>query len=292
MEHNIEYEKRLIDFLNYKLIGPDKSNRWIILDENDNQVGYIQYKRIHKGNKSKETPSVYAYCTVIDSQTISYRNERTNINRFGEEIKQYAPFYTLTTKKNGITKNIELRLSDNGKGIKIKNSEFDYMKLSIDSESGLYLKFQSTTTSFNLEEILEYNSNNECDNSIYYYQLGYCPIDEKLTDDNKTAIELEVMHHPKYQKANELRIRQESSINEKVENYTSGIVKGTVEEVLLRHQMGLEAFSHFRYLLREMLPFSDEVLEKLHDEEIIEKCGLKHFFSESQKQINKRNKKN
>ena len=284
MKHNIEYEKRLIDFLNYKLIGPDNSNRWIILDENDNQVGYIQYKRIHKGNKSKETPSVYAYCTVIESSTISYRNERTNINRSGEIVGERTPFYSLTAKKNGITKNIELRLSDNGKGIKIWNSEFDFMKLNIDETSGLYLRFQSQTKSFNLEEVVEYNSNDEYDNSIYYYQLGYCPIDEKITDDNKTAFELEVMHHPEYQKSNEVRIRQESSVNERVENYTSGISKGTVEEVLLRHKMGLEAFSHFRYLLREILPFSEEILDKLHDKETIEKCGLKHFFPEEQVQ--------
>ena len=38
MQHNIEKEKRLIELLGYSLIGPSASNRWLIIDLNQNQV--------------------------------------------------------------------------------------------------------------------------------------------------------------------------------------------------------------------------------------------------------------
>ena len=54
IEHNLEEEKRLIELLGYSLLGPDGSNRWIILDENQNQVGHIQYKKMYNGNSKKD----------------------------------------------------------------------------------------------------------------------------------------------------------------------------------------------------------------------------------------------
>lgn len=46
IQHNINYEKKLIEMLGYNLVGPDNSNRWLIRDDNGEQVGFIQYKKI------------------------------------------------------------------------------------------------------------------------------------------------------------------------------------------------------------------------------------------------------
>ena len=44
--NNVEHEKKLLELLGYNLIGPDKSNRWLVVDENSSQVGFIQYKKL------------------------------------------------------------------------------------------------------------------------------------------------------------------------------------------------------------------------------------------------------
>ena len=65
MQYNIDYEMRLLNLFGYTLSDPNKSNRWIILDNDNNQVGFIQYKKIYKGNKKKGYPATYAYITEI-----------------------------------------------------------------------------------------------------------------------------------------------------------------------------------------------------------------------------------
>ena len=71
IHHNIENEKRLIELLGYSLIGPNGSNRWLIIDENQNEVGYIQYKKLYNGNVKKGYNKIFGYKTFIDSQSIS-----------------------------------------------------------------------------------------------------------------------------------------------------------------------------------------------------------------------------
>ena len=70
IQHNLGKEKRLIELLGYSLVGPNGSNRWFIMDENKNQVGYIQYKKTRNGNVKKGHPKIFGYETEINSPTI------------------------------------------------------------------------------------------------------------------------------------------------------------------------------------------------------------------------------
>ena len=72
IQHNLEKEKRLIELLGYNLVGPNGSNRWLILDGNQNQVGYIQYKKLCNGNSKKGYSKIFGYHTFINSSNIVY----------------------------------------------------------------------------------------------------------------------------------------------------------------------------------------------------------------------------
>ena len=64
IQHNLEYEKRLIELLGYSLVGPNSSNRFFIVDENQNEVGYIQYKKLYSGNLKKGYSKIFGYLIV------------------------------------------------------------------------------------------------------------------------------------------------------------------------------------------------------------------------------------
>ena len=61
MQHNLEKEIRLVELLGYNIVGPDGSNRWLIVDEEQNKVGYIQYKKLYNGNPKKGYTTVFGY---------------------------------------------------------------------------------------------------------------------------------------------------------------------------------------------------------------------------------------
>ena len=41
------------------------------------------------------------------------------------------------------------------------------------------------------------------------------------------------------------------------------IVAGTVEEMIVKHGMGIAAFKHFRYLINQIVPFKQEIISAM-----------------------------
>ena len=64
IQHNIEKEEKLIKLLGYRLVGPSVANRWLIIDKNQNQVGFIKYNK-------------FSYHTFIDSNNIFWDYTRS-----------------------------------------------------------------------------------------------------------------------------------------------------------------------------------------------------------------------
>ncbi len=52
----------------------------------------------------------------------------------------------------------------------------------------------------------------------------------------------------------------------------------------VKHQMGIDCFKHFRYLINQILPFKEEVISSLVNEELINKFNLSIFFPEYSKE--------
>ena len=62
--------------------------------------------------------------------------------------------------------------------------------------------------------------------------------------------------------------------------------------MLVRHEMGIEAFKHFRFLINKNLPFKQEIFLSSLSEEIIKEFNLYEFVPDLVKKNKVKNKKN
>lgn len=144
IHHNIENEKRLIELLGYSLIGPNGSNRWLIIDENQNEVGYIQYKKLINGNAKKGYNKIFGYETFIDNQSISCDFSR-KINDKNGNYKFYIK------RDNQKPDYVEMNIGEYP-SLNIWSEENSIISFYIDYR-GLYLRFKSKTDNFNYVDI-------------------------------------------------------------------------------------------------------------------------------------------
>lgn len=75
-KYDLSYEKRFLDLLGYEYIE-DTPGKWKVLDDNKKEVGYIEaYQNVDEDGNSYNKDCEYIYHMVIDSDTISFDNER------------------------------------------------------------------------------------------------------------------------------------------------------------------------------------------------------------------------
>lgn len=286
IQHNLEKEKKLIDLLGYNLIGPDNNNRWIILDENNNEVGFIQYKKLHNGNKKEGVAKIFGYHTIIDSKDIACEFTREANDKNGSIMTDIDYNYKIDIKKdNEKTDHIELSM---GKFpcITMWSKEYGFINFSVDGLQ-LYLNYKSKTDNFNIEEILIYSNIGDKDykNDEYTYQLRYCKKDLELSDFNakgRTSREIRGVSVD-----DRFMVIETTWINDKFRNQKRNIVDGNVKEMAIKHQMGIDCFNHFRYLINKILPFKKDLIETMLTDDIIARNGLDIFISPLEKEISK-----
>lgn len=268
--NNIEHEKKLVELLGYNLIGPDKSNRWLITDENNNQVGFIQYKKLFKKNNKKGFPATYGYHIEINSNEISYNSTR-KVDKENDKIGIDTRFnYELDIKReNGDIDHLEINLGENP-GLTLWSKEYGFMNFRLDW-NGLFLNFKSKTENFNVEETIVYQI---VDRQIsrrpneYAYQLNYCDKDIDLDYDLAKGIRgrsITGKSDPYQQDHSEINVIERSWINNKLRTNKENIVAGTIEEMARKQKMGIDAFKHFRFLINQILPFKQEVISLMLD---------------------------
>lgn len=277
--HDIESEIKLISILGYNLIGPDNSNRWLIIDGDNNQVGFIQYKKLYNGNAKKGYSKTYGYYIELDSKDINYKATR-KIENGNEKINFDSKFnYEFDIKReNGDIDHIEINVDDSP-GLTLWSKEYGFMEFKVNYE-GLYLNFKSKTENFNTEETLIYKTNGgkkRNHSKEYFYQLRYCDKCIELNDENLKGIkirEITGISSPDEQRYNEIKLVERSWINGKLRTSRENIVDGTVEEMVVKHRMGIDAFKHFRFLINQILPFKEEVISAM-----LENCLYKDELS-------------
>lgn len=264
--HNIEHEMKLISMLGFDLIGPDNSNRWLILDEEGNQVGFIQYKKLNNANAKKGLVKTYGYQTEIENKDFSYKATRKITNE---------------NEKSGLVSRDDSRFSyefdikrENGTIDHVKIGAGDYPELSLWSQDygnmnftagckGLYLDFKSKTENFNIEEIVVYEISREQEE--YAYQLRYSDKQQELNDVSAFGVtDLQITGISTiYQPLGEMELIERTWENGKLIPRSESIVEGTVKEMVVNHEMGIAAFNHFRYLINQILPFKQEVISTI-----------------------------
>ncbi len=274
---NIEKEKRLVEMLGYTLIGPNNSNRWIIVDENNNQVGFIQYKKLFNQNKKKGTPATFGYHVEIDSPTVLYKSKR-EINGI-RELTNPASVYELDIKReDGTIDHIDMDLGEYP-SLTLWSEKYGFMNFEIYYE-GLYLEFTSQTEKFNIEEVLEFQSNKENSSNhqkAYTYQIKYCDRKTDLFNDNQEGItvrEISGRSTPSQQEHNQIEVSEKSWINGKLRINRENVVDGTIEQIVIKNKMGIECFAHFRFLINQILPFKKEVVSSLLNDKVIQDKNL------------------
>lgn len=287
--NNIEHEKKIIELLGYNLIGPDKSNRWLVLDENNCQVGFIQYKKLFNKNDKKGYPATFGYCTKIDSSKVSYKSTRkiNNLkNRFTRD-NQFSYAFDIK-RENGDLDHVEISM-DEFPHLNVWSNKYGFIDFKIDSD-GLFLNFKSKTENFNVEELVifrpnEGNRHSATHKNEYVYQIRYCDKELELSDDNfkgTTIREISGTNNPYYQEANQLSIKERTWINGKLRTDRENEVIGTIHEMVKKHQMGIDAFNHFRFLINQILPLEQDIISIMLSDEVVKEHGLSLFVPKSE----------
>ena len=156
--------------------------------------------------------------------------------------------------------------------------EYGFIDFHIDYE-GLYLNYKSNTEKFDVEETLVYKSNNEEYNSEYTYQISYCKKGFDLdSDDQVTTRVIKGVYEPNFQEKNKLNVIETTWIRGKLRTNRNNVVDGTVQEMATKHQMGIDSFNHFRYLINKILPVKKDIISEVVSDEIINKRDLSLFI--------------
>lgn len=287
MQHNLEKEKRLVELLGYSIVGPDGSNRWLIVDESQNQVGYIQYKKLYNGNSKKGNAKVFGYHTFIDSPSVSCEFSRQLNDKDGNILDNTDGNYSFDIKRdNQETDHVEMNIKDYP-SLTMWSKEHGFINFKVDFQ-GLFLNFKSKTDNFNIEEVLVYkNVDNEYhDNKEYVYQITYCNKAHELSDDSpKGRTTREISGTQYYYDKNQLRISEKIWVGGKLRTNRDSVVEGTVEEMATKHQMGIDCFSHFRFLINQIIPFNEDVISVIVSDDKVKQSNLSIFFPDYEKEI-------
>lgn len=271
--------------LGYNLIGPDNSNRWLIIDENNNKVGFIQYKKLFNENAKKGYSKTYGYHMELDSKDIYYKGTRKIENVSGKISFDSRFSYELDIKReNGNIDHIDINVGDYP-NLTLWSKKYGFMNFKVDYE-GLYLNFKSKTENFNTEEVLVYKTDGDKvsnHSKEYYYQLRYCDKCIELNDENLKGIKIREItgtSTPYQQNYNEMKLVENTWINGKLRTNIENIVVGNVEEMVVKHGMGIDAFKHFGLLINQILPFKQEVISVMLENHLCKREELSLFIPE------------
>ena len=277
---NLESEKKFIEFLGYSVIGPNKSNRWVILDKEENEVGFIQYKKLHK--KSRKNEAIFGYVSNIESELLSYsrtRKVKNDTDRFTFDYNDFEFDY------NG--NHIDISMGENP-SLTIWSKEYGFMNFNIIGEK-LFLNFKSKTENYNFEETITVFIDEAryglYKKKEYTYTVSYCDKNKSLDGKDVNTLEIEFKHNPLYQEENQIKIKERIWNKHKlIEDKKAITVNGTIKEAIEKHQFGIEAFSHFRYLVSEIIPFNEDIIGYILKERGLDEEEFRLFIPDFKKE--------
>lgn len=285
IEHNLEEEKRLIELLGYTLLGPDGSNRWLILDENQNQVGHIQYKKMYNGNPKKGYSKIFGYHTVINSSNITYTYQRKSNDKEGNMIIDTDFDYSFDIKRdNQEMDHVEINIGDIP-SLYIWSKKYGFIEFKID-DRGLYLAFERKTEHVNIEELLIYQNTDEYyDKKKYVYQETTCDKGIDLSKHSNKGKTIKEISGTKSYYEDQLEVSEKIWVDgEKIAD-NEYFTNDTVEEVAMKDKKGIDCFNRFRFLVNQLIPFNEDVITAIVSDENIRQYNLSIFFPEYEKKI-------
>lgn len=165
--------------------------------------------------------------------------------------------------------------------ISIWSTQYGFLSVGIDYR-GLNFHFNSKTESFVIEEFLSYWNNVYDDKKMYCYQIRNRrkEVIPTFTNDKMITREIIGTFEQYYDK---LKITQSTWVYNKLRYRKESLVDGSIQEMAEKHQMGIDSFQCFRYLINKALPFKKDIVKELFPDEIIEQNNLELFFPDYKK---------
>lgn len=261
--YELDSELILLDLFNFKLEKTTTFNKFNILDEFNNTIGFIEKKILSTTNSNP----VLAIYTEIITNDILYKNTR-EINNY--DINKYS--YNIAKRNNdGSLSYIYLNLGKNKEISFIHNNKKAVFSI---KNNELYLNFRGTTKNYNYEEKLIINSSNEEKNKHYQYTIDFCDKKNNL-DDIKTKTTLSIKGHELYRyfsyskgeitKPTFRLNTRKIACGKMIENDYYEINNSKLKDLIITHNDSLEMFSHFRYLIENILPFKKEIISYMFE---------------------------
>lgn len=243
----LDCESKFLNLFGYQVIGPDGSNRYQILDTENEEVGYIQYKKFQSKNIKKGTPATYGYVMEINSEKIKCKRSRK------ENV--YNDNYTFYLIKNGAEEPVELYLGENP-SITIWSKEQGYISFSM-SANQLICNFKRKTKKYNIEHDISV----ECGNyqERYGYCVSFCDIDKDLESDEEVTAFAISFEKGRYD--HDIKIKETNWKDRDIIFENEFRDEATIYDAIHEFKEGLNAFRYFRYIMSQYLPFQKELVE-------------------------------
>jgi len=235
---NIDYELKIIYLLGYT-IKETEENKWDILDENKNIVGYI-----HK--------TLTGFETQINDAKI-----RFNISRSFNDLSNTKYHFYVT--REDITYKIELDFGTSPSVI-INHKALEVINFS-HGKNGLIVKFEDDDTKEQTKDKrIAFNYNEIGDNK---FQKMYSYNSVAKEDSSTTIVNVFAHHDSRFQSPNIMEATYASWENGEIKKAKKATMLGDVGIFAIKHQVGLEAFEKFRNKLNALLPFKQDILTAL-----------------------------
>lgn len=250
MQNDLKFETIFLELLGFKITEPNNSNRCMILDENDLEVGFIQKKKIYGGRKKYNKAKEFGYCMEINTEQIFCRHSR----RITAEDPLCVEFNTTLKREDGTEDGLSVCIAfDDSVSFTIHSDLYGFSNFSLSSEK-LFFNYKSKTENYQIEETVSLTD--EKNEKKYFYTLNYCDKDadfQNYTD--VVSCQFEVRCDRDSQQKTIINRLFDKGKNVETERYE---VEAELGEIVALHELGIESLNHYRYLLTEILPFNQE----------------------------------
>ena len=286
-KYDIRLAKRVVDLLGYKLVDSDKDNYWIILDDNDNDVGFIEFDKIFQNSRIKISSPSILLVDVIPKEEKCF-SFRFNIADKGTvDIKLYRPDVEVSLFYPAYI-NIETV-----KGEKLGLACHDYTELwETDPRSfreyGLYLSYKYPMGEYDVSEDVAYidlDYSNLHLHKMYRYELEYGSSDYAGRIENLRAISK--ADDPDFLMVSKKSFRYKYGNDELLSSKEQTIIDKRVKEYAKEHGRGREIFNYIRFMLNQMLPLKEDIFSEIFTEEVINEYGLEDFMKDQETVLKK-----
>ncbi len=269
IKHDIDKEMTLINLLGYSLKEVDDLS-WKIFDD-DEEVGSIQFKRTRKPDRKKGPFGICGYKTVIDSKDIYYKDSR-DISDYNARLLKVDNYgYSFDIKRDYGTDRVEIS-KEPYPSITIWSKKYGDVNFIID-DNGLSFDFETTNDLFKIKESVSYETP-DYKNHKYTFSVTQTNIDRK--ESIGSTIYGEELDN------DIVKTKKEVYFNGELVKSNSTTFRGKLTD-LISNASGIDSFNNLRNLLKEILPFKEDIIPLIIDDKVIKRRELYPFISETKK---------